>query len=73
LTAWTSPRTIFVDTLGVKAVDFNHSRETADKLFESGRGAARAFLDGAAGQPKWDFEDYKLTWGRTPSTSTTAA
>ena len=66
-------RTIFVDTFGVKAVDFNLSRETADQLYESGRAAARAFLDGAAGQPRWDFEKYKRTWRRTPSTSTAAA
>jgi NTE family protein len=66
-------RTIFVDTLGVKAVDFNLSRETADALFESGRTAARTFLDGGDGQPKWDFEEYKRIWRHTQAPSESAA
>jgi NTE family protein len=53
-------RTIFVDTGGVKATDFGLSARTADRLYESGRAAATAFLD------RWDFEDYKRTWRGTP-------
>ena len=37
-------RTIFVDTLGVKATDFAIDRETQVRLFESGRSAAELFL-----------------------------
>lgn len=52
-------RTIFVDTLGVKATDFDLQPATRDALFASGQQAARKFLDGADGQPGWDFEEYK--------------
>ena len=45
-------RTIFIDTLGVKSTDFGLGRETADRLFASGRAAAEAFLS------KWDFDAY---------------
>jgi NTE family protein len=45
-------RTIFIDTFGVKATDFGLSRATADRLFESGRHAAEAFLS------SWDFDEY---------------
>lgn len=45
-------RTIFIDTLGVKSTDFGLGRETADRLFESGRSAAEAFLS------TWDFDAY---------------
>jgi NTE family protein len=46
-------RTIFVDTFGVRTTDFDLDRDTARRLFESGRSAAARFLDG------WDFERYK--------------
>jgi len=59
-------RTIFVDTSGVKATDFGLSRDTADRLYESGRAAATRFLDGDAKHPKWDFEEYKRTWRPAP-------
>jgi NTE family protein len=59
-------RTIFVDTFGVKATDFDLSAATADRLFESGREAATAFLDGDARRPKWDFEEYQRRWRSTP-------
>jgi NTE family protein len=55
-------RTIFIDTGGVKATDFNLSSQAAEQLFESGRSAATIFLDGDATHPKWDFDDYKRTW-----------
>jgi NTE family protein len=45
-------RTIFIDTFGVKATDFDLTRATADRLFGSGRSAAEAFLE------TWDFDDY---------------
>ncbi|HET9851727.1 MAG TPA: patatin-like phospholipase family protein [Candidatus Limnocylindrales bacterium] len=45
-------RTIFIDTFGVKATDFDLTPATADRLFESGRAAARSFLE------TWDFEAY---------------
>jgi len=45
-------RTIFIDTFGVKATDFDLSRDTADRLYESGRAAAEAFLN------QWDFDAY---------------
>lgn len=45
-------RTIFIDNLGVSSVDFDLDRETQDELYESGRGAAKKFLEG------WDFDDY---------------
>jgi NTE family protein len=64
-------RTIFVDTFGVKATDFALSKDTAEKLFESGRLAATAFLDGNDRHPAWDFEEYKRQF-RTPSTSPSA-
>jgi len=45
-------RTIFIDTLGVQSTDFGLGRETADRLFASGRSAAEEFLS------KWDFDAY---------------
>ena len=59
-------RTIFVDTSGVKATDFGLSRDTADRLYDSGRAAATRFLDGDAKHPKWDFEEYKRAWRSAP-------
>jgi NTE family protein len=54
-------RTIFIDTLGVKSTDFGLGRETADRLFESGRSAAEAFLS------EWDFDAY-IEQFRIPTT-----
>ncbi|HET7303928.1 MAG TPA: patatin-like phospholipase family protein [Segeticoccus sp.] len=54
----TLARTIFVDTLGVRSTDFHLDRETQQALFASGQDAARRFLDGADGQPGWDFARY---------------
>ena len=45
-------RTIFVDTMGVKATDFDLDAATQTALFDSGVDAARAFLD------SWDFDAY---------------
>lgn len=49
-------RTIFVDTFGIKATDFDLSGSDADRLYESGRAAATDFLAG------WDFEEYKAKY-----------
>jgi NTE family protein len=46
-------RTIFVDTFGVKATDFDLDAATQRTLFESGVRAATTFLEA------WDFEAYK--------------
>jgi NTE family protein len=45
-------RTIFVDTFGVKATDFDLDAATRDRLYASGRSAAEKFLS------SWDFESY---------------
>lgn len=45
-------RTIFVDTFKVRATDFDLDDETKDRLYQSGRDAARKFLD------SWDFDAY---------------
>jgi NTE family protein len=53
-------RTIFVDTFGISAVDFGLSEADRERLFESGRCAARAFLD------TWSFPAY-IRKHRTPA------
>jgi NTE family protein len=45
-------RTIFIDTMNVKATDFDLDRATADRLYANGRDAAQRFLE------TWDFEAY---------------
>ena len=45
-------RTLFVDTLRVKATDFNITRGTQDQLFQNGERAGKKFLS------KWNWEDY---------------
>jgi NTE family protein len=54
-------RTIIIDTGTVRATDFDLDRDAQDLLFRKGRQAARDFLDGAAGQPAWDWQAYKRT------------
>ncbi len=56
-------RTIFVDTFGVSATDFDRVSDDAglrNKLFESGAAAATAFLDGdgTPEYPPWTFARY---------------
>lgn len=46
-------RTIFVDTFDIKATHFDISKREQQNLFESGRHAARNFLD------SWNFKAYK--------------
>ncbi len=55
-------RTIVVDTGTVRATDFDLDRDAQDLLFRNGREAALNFLDGAPGQPAWDWEAYKRTY-----------
>ncbi|HEY8533653.1 MAG TPA: patatin-like phospholipase family protein [Micromonospora sp.] len=49
-------RTIFIDTLGVDATDFDLDRQTARRLYDSGRAAAEKFL------ARWDWEEYTTTY-----------
>jgi NTE family protein len=51
-------RTIFVDTMGVKATDFDIDAKTQEQLYQNGRAAAERFLDGGDGHPAWNFEEY---------------
>ena len=56
-------RTIFVDTFGVSATDFDRVSTNPDlrtKLFQSGQAAAKAFLDGdrTPQHPPWTFDSY---------------
>lgn len=51
-------RTIFVDTMKVRATDFDIDRATQSQLFDNGRRAAEKFLDGDGERPAWDFETY---------------
>jgi NTE family protein len=53
-------RTIFVDTMGVNATDFDLDERTAMKLYENGRSAAAVFLSG------WDWEAYLARHRATP-------
>lgn len=48
----TLARTMFVDTMGVRATDFDIDARMQDLLFTSGRGAATEFLR------DWDFDRY---------------
>jgi NTE family protein len=49
-------RTMFVDTLDVKATDFDIDEATQDTLYENGRTAATKFLHA------WDFDRYVETF-----------
>lgn len=46
-------RTMFVDTFGIRATDFEITDKQQKTLYDSGRQAARSFL------ADWDFEAYK--------------
>jgi NTE family protein len=49
----TQMRTIFVDTFGLKATDFDITKEEQTKLYQSGHKYAKRFLD------EWDLAAYK--------------
>ncbi len=51
-------RTMFVDSMKVRATDFDLGAEDRDRLFANGRAAATAFLDGTKDSPAWDFDAY---------------
>jgi NTE family protein len=52
----TLARTIFVDTFGVKATEFDLDDTTRDTLYANGRTAAEKFLQ------SWDFQEYVATY-----------
>jgi NTE family protein len=55
-------RTIFVDTTGVHATDFDLDQRTAQRLYDNGRKAAETFL------ATWNWEEYLATyWAPTHS------
>jgi NTE family protein len=49
-------RTITISNLGVKATQFNLSKDTAEALYKSGQEAAQTFLS------TWDFDAYKAAF-----------
>ncbi len=51
-------RTVFVDTTGVSATDFDISPAVQQRLYDNGRRAAERFLDGAGGRAPWNFDRY---------------
>jgi NTE family protein len=51
-------RTIFIDTLKVRATDFDLDRRTRRALFDNGVRAAERFLAGDGVRPAWDFAAY---------------
>lgn len=51
-------RTMFVDTLGVKATDFDIDEATQDLLYDNGRVAATKFLQGDDDYDAWNFDEY---------------
>jgi NTE family protein len=56
-------RTIFVDTMKVRATDFGIDAQTQQQLYDNGRKAAEQFLDGAPGLPAWNWDSYLATYG----------
>lgn len=60
-------RTIFIDTMKVRATDFDLDRRTQQQLFDNGRMAAERFLDGNEDRPGWDFDDYLTRYRRPPT------
>lgn len=60
-------RTIFVDTMKVRATDFELDRATQQQLYDNGRAAAEKFLDGGDDRPAWDFDAYVERFRRPPA------
>ena len=58
-------RTIFVDTMKVRATDFDIDAAVQQQLYDNGRRAAEQFLDGAPSRAAWDWDAYVATY-RTP-------
>ena len=59
-------RTIFVDTMKVRATDFGIDAKTQQQLYDNGRKAAEQFLDGTPDQPAWNWDTYLATYGTRP-------
>ena len=51
-------RTIFIDTADIAATDFELTQDQRVLLFAYGRKAATELLDGAPGQPPWNWDRY---------------
>lgn len=60
-------RTIFIDTMKVRATDFDLDRATQQQLYDNGREAAERFLDGTDDRPGWDFEAYLERFRNAPA------
>lgn len=60
-------RTVFVDTFGVKATDFDLDGKTRDQLFAEGMNAGGKFLDG------WSFDRYLDTYWKPPADAAVTA
>src|SRR6266571_70274 len=60
-------RTVFVDTFGVKATDFDLDAKTRDQLFDKGTAAGKKFLDG------WNFDRYLDTYWKPASAATASS
>lgn len=59
-------RTIFIDTAGIEATDFDLTSEQRELLYANGRKAATRFLEGGPDQAPWNWNHYKETY-RTPA------
>ena len=57
-----SARTIFIDTEDIEATDVDLTNKQRDLLFANDQKAATEFLDGAPGQPAWNWEQFKKTY-----------
>jgi NTE family protein len=66
-------RTIFIDTMKVRATDFDLDRATQQQLYDNGRAAAERFLDGTDDKPGWDFDAYIERFRRSPEPEDGAA
>jgi NTE family protein len=62
-------RTIFVDTMKVRATDFDLDRATQQQLYDNGRQAAERFLDGSDDRPAWNFDTYLERFRRPHETT----
>lgn len=63
----TCARTIFVDTMKVRATDFDLAPATQQQLYDNRRQAAERLLDGTDDGPGWDFDAYLRRFRRRPA------
>ena len=52
----------------MRAAGFDIDRATQQKLYDNGRRAAEAFLDGSGARPRWNWDDYLSTYRASPDT-----